>query len=398
MSENEKSIELRIEKIAHGGICIARHQGRVIFVSGAIPGELVRVALTEDKEQAYARGTVTEVIEASPDRVEHFWRAARQGAGGAEFGHIKLARQRELKTEVLREALQRMAKIDSEIQVEAIPGDDELEGLHYRTRVQLNVDAEGTAGPVRERTHEVIFTKKLPLAVPEIEELGLHLQNWKGANKLFIAASSTGQTQYQVDKKIFGAQQLIERVNNRTFRLSAGAFWQVHKSAATILCNQVIEYLRLLDFDSKAKNLDLYAGVGLFSATAAQEFSNANFLAVESHAAAVADGKRSTVDLSNLRFLKSDVLQFLREAAKQKGEFDSIVLDPPRSGAAGKVMNLIGEMAPRNIVYVACDPVALARDLATLLPFGYELKAMKSLDIFPQTHHFETLVALTKVA
>lgn len=398
MPENEKSITLRIEKIAHGGVCIARHQGRVIFVTGAIPGELVEAALTEDKEQAYGRATVTEVIEPSPDRVEHFWRAARQGAGGAEFGHIKLARQRMLKTEVLRESLQRMAKIDSEIEVEALPGDDELDGLHYRTRIQLNVDEEGTAGPVRERTHEVIFTKKLPLAVPEIEELGLHLQNWKGARKLFIAASSTGQTQYQVDKKTFGSQQLVERVRDRTFRLSAGAFWQVHKAAPKALSDQVIEYLKLLSFEPKEKNLDLYAGVGLFSATAAQEFAGANFLAVESHAAAVADGKRSAVDLGNLRFQRSDVLQFLRAAAKQKGEFDTVILDPPRSGAAGKVMNLLGEMAPRNIVYVACDPVALARDLETLMPYGYRLKAMRSLDLFPQTHHFETLVALTKVA
>lgn len=398
MPENEKSITLRIEKIAHGGVCIAKHQGRVIFVTGAIPGELVEAVLTEDKEQAYGRATVTEVIEPSPDRVEHFWRAARQGAGGAEFGHIKLARQRMLKTEVLRESLQRMAKIDTEIEVEALPGDDELDGLQYRTRIQLNVDEEGTAGPVRERTHEVIFTKKLPLAVPEIEELGLHLQNWKGARKLFIAASSTGQTQYQVDKKTFGSQQLVERVRNRTFRLSAGAFWQVHKAAPKALSDQVIEYLKLLSFEPKEKNLDLYAGVGLFSATAAQEFDGANFLAVESHAAAVADGKRSAVDLGNLRFQRSDVLQFLRAAAKQKGEFDTVILDPPRSGAAGKVMNLLGEMAPRNIVYVACDPVALARDLATLMPYGYRLKAMRSLDLFPQTHHFETLVALTKVA
>ncbi|MFM1779400.1 MAG: hypothetical protein RIS51_545 [Actinomycetota bacterium] len=391
------SLELEIEKIAHGGVCVARHEGRVVFVSGAIPGEKVIAEVFEDSGKSFVRAKVQEVITPSKYRVEHFWRAARQGAGGAEFGHIQLSHQRELKRQVLTEALSRMAKIELDIPVEAVPGDDELDGLQYRTRVQLNVDSEGVAGPVRERTNEVIFTKKLPLAVPEIEELEVHLKSWTGAKKIFLAASSTGQTQFLVDKTLHGAQTLIERVNDRTFRLSPGAFWQVHKSAANLLSTEVIAQLGAIDFDKDKSNLDLYAGAGLFSATIAQKFPGAKFVAVESHRGAVDDGKKSAEDLPNLKFIRSDVLEFTRREVKRSASYDTVVLDPPRSGAAGKVIEQLIGLNPRNIIYVACDPVALARDLALLLAAGFELKAMRAFDIFPHTHHFECVATLTRV-
>lgn len=391
------SLELEIEKIAHGGVCVARHQGRVVFVSGAIPGEKVIAEVFEDTGKSFVRAKVTEVINPSPHRVEHFWRAARQGAGGAEFGHIQLAHQRELKRQVLSESLSRMAKLNLDVPVEAVPGDDENDGLHYRTRVQLNVDQDGVAGPVRERTNEVIFSKKLPLAVSEIEELEVHLKSWPGAKKIFLAASSTGQTQYLVDKTVHGAQNLIERVNDRTFRLSPGAFWQVHKSAASLLSTAVIQQLSEVDFDSTKPNLDLYAGAGLFSATIAQKYSGARFLAVESHRGAVEDGKKSSEDLANLKFIRSDVLEFMRREVKKSATYDTVVLDPPRSGAAGKVIEQLIALSPRNIIYVACDPVALARDVALLNQAGYQLGNLRAYDIFPHTHHFECVASLTLV-
>ncbi|MFM1783911.1 MAG: hypothetical protein RLZZ579_188 [Actinomycetota bacterium] len=397
MNLEGNTLELEVEKIAHGGICIARHEGRVVFVSGAIPGEKVIAEVFEDNGKSFFRARVSEVITASPHRVEHFWRAARQGAGGAEFGHIDLHFQRELKRQVLSEALSRMAKLNIDIPVEAVPGDDANEGLHYRTRVQLNVDEAGNAGPVRERTNDVIVTKKLPLAVPEIEELQVHLKNWQGAKKIFLAASSTGQTQYMVDKTVHGTQTLIERVNNRTFRLSPGAFWQVHKNAAQLLSSEVISRLEEVDFQPQKSNLDLYAGAGLFSATISNEYPDSNFTAVESHRGAVEDGKKSASDLNHMRFVRSDVLEFIRREAVKAVSYDTVVLDPPRSGAAGKVIEQLIKLAPRNIIYVACDPVALARDLALLLAGGYQIGKLRSFDIFPHTHHFETVATLTRV-
>ena len=386
------SLTLEIEKVAHGGVFVARDKGQVYFVSGALPGEVVEVEVTETAK-TFSRAEVISVQKASEHRVPHFWKAAAKGAGGAEFGHIELGFQRELKTRVLQENLVRMAKLELDVAVEAAP-DDQGDGLRYRTRLQLNVDSSGLAGPSKARSNEIVFTKELPLAVLEIEELGLHLKNFSGVEKIKIAASNTGDLQWMVDDKVQGSNQLVERVGGRTFRLSVGGFWQAQKHAAQLLSEQVIEFEKLLDFDPKKQNLDLYAGAGLFSATASVVFPDANFTAVESSAKAVASGEKSSVDLPNLKFQKADVLKFLRTRAE--GTFDTIVLDPPRSGAANKVVAQLLRLSPRNIIYVACDPVALARDLQVLSASGYQVKGMRAFDIFPHTHHFETVVALSR--
>lgn len=386
------SLTLEIEKVAHGGVFVARDKGQVYFVSGALPGEVVEVEVTETAK-TFSRAEVISIQKPSEHRVPHFWKAAAKGAGGAEFGHIELGYQRELKTHVLRESLMRMAKLESDVAVEAAP-DDHGDGLRYRTRLQLNVDSSGLAGPSKSRSNEIVFSKELPLAVLEIEELGLQLKNFSGVEKIKIAASNTGDLQWMIDDKVQGSNQLVERVGGRTFRLSVGGFWQAHKHAAQLLSEQVIEFERLLDFDPKKQNLDLYAGAGLFSATTSVVFPDANFTAVESSAKAVAAGEKSSVDLANLKFQKADVLKFLRTRAE--GTFDTIILDPPRSGAANKVVAQLIRLAPRNIIYVACDPVALARDLQVLNASGYQVKGMRAFDIFPHTHHFETVVALAR--
>ena len=385
-------LTLEIEKVAHGGVFVARDNGQVFFVSGALPGEKVEVEITESAK-SFSRAEVINVLEPSEHRVPHFWKAAAKGAGGAEFGHISLDYQRELKSHVLRENLSRMAKVESDVSVQAVQ-DDNGDGLRYRTRIQLNVDQSGLAGPSKSRSNEIVFTKELPLAVQEIEELGLHLKNFSGVEKIKIAASNTGDLQWMVDQKVQGSNQLVERVGGRTFRLSVGGFWQAHKHAAATLSEQVIEVEKLLDFDAGKQNLDLYAGAGLFSATSSVVFENANFTAVESSAKAVAAGEKSSVDLANLKFQKADVLKFLRTRAE--GSFDTVILDPPRSGAASKVVNQLIRLSPRNIIYVACDPVALSRDLQTLMAAGYQMKTIEAFDIFPHTHHFETVVGLSR--
>lgn len=386
-------LKLKIEKVAHGGVFIARHDQKVVFVSGALPGETVSAKVTQDTK-SYLRAETLEVLEPSEHRVKHFWKAALRGAGGAEFGHISLPYQRVLKTEVLREALSRMAGIENSVTVEAVPGDDEHDGLRYRTRAQLNVDESGTAGPSKIRTNEIVFTRDLPLAVKEIEELGLHLKNFNGVEKIRIASSNTGNLQWMVDKKINGDGTLIERVSGRTFWLSPGSFWQAHGGAPELLTSCVIDFARELDFNPQKQNLDLYSGAGLFSATISTVFPDAKFLAVESSKQAIEDGEKSTHDLANLRFHQADVLKYLR--SQTAGTFDTIILDPPRSGAANKVVEQLVRLNPRNLIYVACDPVALARDLKTLGAAGYKLQQIRAFDIFPHTHHFETVVALSR--
>ena len=143
-----QNLVLNIEKVAHGGIFVARHDGRVVFVSHVLPGEKVKAQVFEDRGGSFCRAEPTEIIEPSPDRVAQVWKQAGPGgAGGAEFGHIKLARQRELKADVIEEALDRMSGIKLRPVVEPVPGDDENNGLGYRSRVQLHVDEAGNVGP-----------------------------------------------------------------------------------------------------------------------------------------------------------------------------------------------------------------------------------------------------------
>ena len=399
-----QQLTLRIEKVAHGGIFVARHDGRVVFVSHVLPGELVKAVVFEDRGGSFCRAEPVEILEASEDRVPHFWKEAAEGkAGGAEFGHIKLSRQRELKADVLEESLDRMSGIKLRPVVEAVAGDDEANGLGYRTRVQLHVDMSGEPGPYRERSHEVVPVRKLPLAVEEINDMGLHLRNWQDVSKIEIAASSSGQLQYLVDKKLKGDARLVERVANRTFRISGGGFWQVHKGGAKVLTDCVNEMVAEVGMDLNAPNLDLYGGVGLFAGALAARFANGlKITTVESVKGATEDAKLNLADLPAVRAVCAPVERFLAEqvAESKAGRVDysdaTVVIDPPRAGAGAKVIRALTTMAPKHIVYVACDPVALARDLKQLLAEGYELKKLRAFDLFPHTHHVEAVASLVR--
>ena len=399
-----KELTLNIEKVAHGGIFVARHEGRVIFVSHTLPGEKVRARVFEDKGGSFARAETVEVLEASPHRVKHVWKAAADGAvGGAEFGHIDLNYQLELKADVIEEALSRMAGITMRPVVEQAPGDDLANGLGYRTRVQLHVDELGNVGPYRERTHQVVEVRDLPLAVEDIRELGLHLKNWSGVRKIEIASSNTGNIQYSVDKKVKGDERLVERAGGRTFRITGGGFWQVHRKAADILTTAVNEAIAKAGFDKTADNLDLYGGVGLFAGTIAAKFGvDSVITTVEAFKTATEDAKLNLADLPNVRAILAPTERFLDERVSSHVKNGSpetaatVILDPPRAGAGAKVVGQVLALKPKHIVYVACDPIALGRDLKPLTAGGYELASLRAFDLFPHTHHVEAVASLIR--
>ena len=389
-------IELDIEKVAHGGIFVARHQGRVVFVSHTAPGEKVRARIFEDKGGSFCRAETVEVLDPSGSRVSHIWKEAdRLGAGGAEFGHLKLEYQRKLKTEVLTESLSRMGGIEQEVLVMPVPGDELINGLGYRTRVQLHVSTEGVAGPYKERTHEVVPVKSLPLANSEINELGIHLKNWQDVKRIEISTASTGGVQWLIDKKVKGDKKLVERALGRSFRISSGGFWQVHRGAAELLAQEVMQMAEGLD--PTASNLDLYGGVGLFSGALATKFGKTlNITTVESSKVATADASANLVDLGKHKAVSAPVEGFLKAQIKQSLQLQgaTVVLDPPRAGAGRAVIEQLLFLRPSKIIYVACDPVSLARDLKLLVSGGFKLDQMKAFDLFPHTHHFETIASL----
>ncbi|MFM6963868.1 MAG: class I SAM-dependent RNA methyltransferase [Micrococcales bacterium] len=391
-------IDVEIEKVAHGGIFVARHEGRVVFVSHVLPGEKARVLIYEDKGGSFCRAEPQAILEASPDRVEHVWdQAGVGGAGGAEFGHIKLSRQRELKADVIEEALERMAGVQLRPVVEAAPGDDEANGLGYRTRIQLHVNELGDAGPYMERSHDVVLVRDIPLAVEEIREVGIHNKNWSKVKKIEIAASSTGQLQWKVDDKLKGDERLVERAAGRTFRISGGGFWQVHRKAAEVLSGAVTQAAEAAGFDKKANNQDLFGGVGLFAGALAAKFgSDTRITSVELSKRATEDALTNLADLPNAGALAAPVDKYLFDMVKKKQNLDAatVVLDPPRAGAGAKVVESLVNLKPAHIIYVACDPVSFARDLKQLIVGGYKLNSLRAFDLFPHTHHIETVASL----
>ena len=384
-------VEVEVGAVAHGGHCVARHDGRVVFVRHAVPGERVRVHLTESAPDArFWRGDAVEVLEASPHRVVPPCPFSGPGrCGGCDWQHVDVAEQRRLKAAVVAEQLHRMAGIDREVVVEAVPGD--AEGLGWRTRVQYAVDAEGRAGLRAHRSHEVVAVDRCRIAHDLVDATGATRRLWPGSERVEVVASvGSGETQVRAEPSV-GApadQAVTEHAAGRTWRVSSGGFWQVHPGAADVLVAAVLEGLRPRTQDNA---LDLYAGVGLFAGALAE--AGCRVVAVESDRRAAADARVNLADLG-VRVEGVAVDRFLRRPVAHRA--DLVVLDPPRSGAGRRVVEELVRVRPRALAYVACDPAALARDLSSFGERGYALTGLRAFDLFPMTHHVEAVAILRR--
>ena len=382
---------VRPERIAHGGFVVARHEGVVVFVRHALPGERVLVEVTEGQEgDRFLRGDAVEVLEPSADRVVPPCPYAGPGlCGGCDFQHVDPAAQRRLKAAVVAEQLRRLAGLDVDVTVEPVPGDDD--GLSWRTRVQWAVAPNGAAGLRRHRSHEVVPVEDCRIAHPELPDVTG--EEWPDARSVEAIVSSTGERLRLVgtrDGATFADGPLVlhERAAGRDWRVTGSGFWQVHPGAADTLVGAV---LAGLDPRPGERALDLYAGVGLFSAALAGRVGpTGHVLAVESDDVAVEDAAANLADLPQVSVLDERVDRALADA----GRADVVVLDPPRTGAKRDVVAAVADASPRAVAYVACDPAALARDVAFFAEHGYELRSLRAFDLFPMTHHVECVAVL----
>lgn len=407
-------VELEVTGVAHGGVFVARHEGRVVFVSDAIPGETVRARLTDTRKKSFWRAETLEVLAPSADRIRHVWaeadvsRAPEDRAGGAEFGHIALARQRALKTQVFEDALQRIGRLDDVAVTMGAPlaasGDGEsADGTGWRTRVSLHVDGEGRIGPFAARSHRVVPVERLPLATPAIADAARALHG-SGEGRIDLVQPSDGRV--RVLPRPDGApapapEVVIERVGDREFRVDAGGFWQVHRLAAHTLTALVAEGLGSVDPD--AWHLDLYGGVGLFAATLGDLGGpSTRVTSVETDERATEHAGENLAEWIGARAETDRVDRFLRRVGAEatageraRLERGVVLLDPPRAGAGREVVEGIAALGPASIVYVACDPVALARDLGTFAELGYRAAdGVRAVDLFPNSHHVEAVAVL----
>jgi tRNA/tmRNA/rRNA uracil-C5-methylase (TrmA/RlmC/RlmD family) len=401
-----REVELEATKIAHGGVSVARLDGRVVFVADAIPGEKVVARVTDDTKPSFWRAATVRVLEPSPHRQPHVWAEAAverdpdERAGGAEFGHMRLAHQRALKAEVLSEALQRMAGVEIPVEVESLPGPPD--GTGWRTRVRLHVADDGAVGPYAARSHRVIPVESLPLATEAVREVAPLHETISGADTVDVLAPSSGGA-----RLIVGAQSpsvIRERVGDREFRVDDSGFWQVHEGAALALTRAVQAAIDPAIFDPRAANLDLYGGVGLLAAAVGDHFgSTVRITTVESDERATEHAAENLADWLGAIAVTARVERWVRSLADVSAAERSrlgaatVVLDPPRSGAGKAVLEALAAVQPAQLIYVACDPVAFARDVGTLAPLGYRLDGLRALDLFPNTHHVEAVGTLIRV-
>lgn len=463
-----EELVLAVGAPAHGGHCVARPAddptGRVIFVRHALPGETVLARLTQRTSKMW-RADAVEVLTASPDRVEPVWpEAGPGGVGGGELSHVALPAQRTWKRWVLADCLRRLggeqvaeavlalpeSSAPGGVPVEAMPSEVRAErsgdlrvralaGSGTRTRVELTATADGRAGMHAFRSGTVLPVSSLPLAVPEIQELGLtERSRWRkqlrpgtrlhavapsGGEPVVVLTDERGETVLTGTAHATGRRRVDETVDadglglgELRYSVHADGFWQVHRDAPSVLVDRVVRAAlgarpsaagtgkgdAPLDPDTVAgtRVLELYSGAGLLTLPLA--LLGCEVVSLEGSEQAVRDARRTLHELPGTRLhagrvSAASVAELGSSFGPDRDEgADVVVLDPPRAGAGRGVIDAVSALAPRRIVLVACDPAALARDLGTLLASGYAPASVAALDMFPHTHHFETVAVLER--
>ncbi|MDR0848838.1 MAG: class I SAM-dependent RNA methyltransferase [Propionibacteriaceae bacterium] len=402
-------LELSPTDVAHGGYAVARHDGMVIFVSGAIPGERVLAEITGKRSKLWFARTV-EVVDPSPDRVPHVWSLAeRTGIGGVDLGHVSLGASRRWKARVVEGQLARIGHVDvpEGFAVESVGDDETRDGLAWRTRITLVTDEAGRLGMHPPKSHDVVPVTDMPIAHEDIQDvLARDLGGGSTRNRSipFLADQRVSYVRPSVttpggESRVVtvvesrgrkGAEPVHEQVTTThgtwEYFVSATGFWQVHRDAPSTLVQAVLDGAG----EVAGPTYDLYCGAGLFAVPLSER---GRVVAIEGSEQGVADLKRNTRGL-DVEAYRGDVASVLSRISDTEGGL--WVLDPPRAGAGRETIEWMVRMSPDKVIYVACDPASLARDVALLGNHGYELANLRAFDLFPRTHHVECVAVLAR--
>lgn len=409
----DDTFELTLDEMVHGGQALGRHAGRAIFVPYAIPGERILARLTDDRGRyAFAAGAT--LLEPSPDRVEprcpHF---GPGGCGGCHFQHIDYAAQPGYKRDVVIDQLTRIGGFSDPVVHPTLPSPD---AWAYRHHATFHVDAEGSLCFVGTDNQTLIPIEECHIIRPELLDLfyELNLDGIPELDRVRLQSGSDGDLMAILSTRddeapelevtlpvsinfllsdnepvnLIGASHVTYAVRGRRFRVTAGGFFQVNLPQAAALVDLVLARLDLRGGESV---LDLYAGVGLFTAFIAERASLVT--SVESYPPAVTDADENLADLDNIDLIEGNVEDVLPDL---DGPFDAAVLDPPRTGLDVRALDALVAHAPGRIVYVSCEPSTLARDAKRLVKHGYRLVDVQPVDMFPQTYHIECVALMSR--
>lgn len=380
---------VEIERILPGGVGLAHADGKTVFVNLAAPGD--RVVVTVDRQQGNLLfASIKEILTHSPVRVEppcpYFGLC-----GGCDFQQLNYQAQLSAKAEIIRDCLHRIARLEPVPEFVVQPSPHEW---RYRARATWQIDQEKKSIGYYERgSRRVCDVVDCAVLVPELQETLSRVRSTPVhefppmLQHLDVVAGDNGVSLFP-EFADFHTTELTLRVGNEVYNYNAEGFFQVNQ----YLLQTLVEF-SLGDLSGETA-IDLYSGVGLFTLPLARRF--ARVISVESNHSATRFARRNLeqAKLSNVMVAAYPVSVWLREDGAKRRRADFVLLDPPRAGVESAVIRGILDLEPRQITYVSCDPATLARDLKKLLTGGYSFDSLAAFDLFPQTHHVETVVHL----
>jgi len=388
-----RELTLRLDAMTYGGAALGRVEGKAIFVTGGLAGEVVRVIVEEDRARStrahYARARLLEVIEPSPDRITplcpHFGFDATS-CGGCHWQHIAYAAQLRFKTAIVREQLQRIGRIPDPPVRDIIPSPAIWQ---YRNHAQFHVTPDGHLGFQAARSHRVVPIDQCLIIEPSLQAWlqAQHTVDHAGQQRLSVRLSTRSVQPARVSA-LCGAGRLAP-ISNFQFHVSPDSFFQVNTDLIETLVDQVLAQLELSKADTV---LDAYCGVGLFSRFIAPQVTRV--IGIESSISAQADFAINLAGYSNVEFHLGRVEQVLPTIT---AHVDAALLDPPRAGCGPEVIDAVVAQQIDRLVLVACDAATLARDVRLLLDRQYTLIEVQPIDLFPHTYHIETSAVLQRV-
>ncbi|GIW10592.1 MAG: 23S rRNA (uracil-5-)-methyltransferase RumA [Dehalococcoidia bacterium] len=409
MSMPGRELVVRLERLVHGGDALARHEGRIVFVPFGAPGELVRVAVLEERAD-YLRGQLLEVIEPAPERVPspclYFGEC-----GGCQWQHLDYAAQLRAKQQIVVEQLERIAHLPTPPVRPTIGVSDPW---HYRNHARFTVRRSGHLGFMRTDRRRFLQIDYCLLMQPPINAALAELQGRATGQRLHQVVVRCGA---RTGDRLIGPRVgdgswplpsgqpfYRDQLLGREFQVSLSSFFQVNTrpdqrplplrhtpappdpSQAEALVLLTRDRLQLT---GQERVVDAYCGVGVFALLLAPFC--AEVIGIEESAAALRDATANRGETPNVRFLQAKVEDALPTL---EGRVDAVVIDPPRAGCKPAVLEAIIRRRPRRVVYVSCEPATLARDLRVLVDGGYRLEEVQPVDLFPQTYHIETCTTL----
>ncbi len=379
---------------ANGGSCVARHEGRVVFVRYALPGETVRVRVTSDRG-SYWHAEAVEVLEASADRVEPLCPIAGvDGAGCCDLAFADPVAARRLKGEVVSNQLARLGDFVWDGVAEPV-GAGQPRG--WRTRVRLAVGADGRPGFHRYHSNELVTDLRCG-QLPDGMLDGLTEVRGTPGDRLHVVLDDDGRRhvvattrQQRGSRVVEGTRDAVQRVGARTWQLPVTAFWQSHRDAAGVYSALVAQWA---GGTGASTAWDLYGGAGLFAAVLADMVGEqGTVLSVDTARAASRAAGAALADLPQVRIVTDSVRRALEA---QRGGADIAVLDPPRSGAGRDVVGLLAGAGVPRVIHIGCEAAAFSRDIGLYRAAGYTVEQIRVFDSFPLTHHIECVALLTR--